>query len=87
MLLLNTDTELASDAVAQMASALSQAQAGIAGVASKMLSSAHAGIIDAVGTVMPTWGAPGNKPGGISGEVHLTALPADSLEVLFGCFF
>ncbi|MHB0867599.1 MAG: glycosyltransferase family 2 protein [Thermoleophilia bacterium] len=61
VLLLNTDTQLAPDAVALMTDALSQSDSRIAGVAPKMLSSAHAGIIDAVGTVMPTWGAPFNR--------------------------
>ena len=61
VLLLNTDAVLAPAALEQMAQALAAAAPDVAGVAPKMMSSAHAGIIDAVGTVTPKSGAPFNR--------------------------
>ncbi len=61
VLLLNTDAVLRPEALARMAAALEAAGRGCAGVAPKMMSSAHPGIIDAAGTVMPRHGAPFNR--------------------------
>lgn len=61
VLLLNTDAMLTPDAARIMAQALDEAGDDIAGVAPKMMSSTHEGIIDAIGTVMPRWGAPYNR--------------------------
>jgi len=61
VLLLNTDAVLTPGALASMAAALTAASPEVAGVAPKMMSSSHDGIIDAVGTVMPPDGAPFNR--------------------------
>lgn len=61
ILLLNTDAVLAPGALKKMEAALEAAGDSCAGVAPKMMSSAHAGIIDAIGTVMPKNGAPFNR--------------------------
>ncbi|MFA5802763.1 MAG: glycosyltransferase family 2 protein [Thermoleophilia bacterium] len=61
VLLLNTDAVLTPGALVVMQSALEAAGADCAGIAPKMMSSAHEGVIDAVGTVMPTSGASFNR--------------------------
>ncbi len=61
VLLLNTDAVLAPGALELMTAALQSAPEDVAGIAPKMMSSAHAGIIDAVGTVTPRNGAPFNR--------------------------
>lgn len=61
VLLLNTDAVLAPGALTEMLRALEAAAPDVAGVAPKMMSSQHPGIIDAIGTVMPPWGAPFNR--------------------------
>ncbi len=61
VLMLNTDAVLTPGALEAMTSALDAAGDDCAGVAPKMMSSAHEGIIDAVGTVMPRSGAGFNR--------------------------
>ncbi|MCL4472804.1 MAG: glycosyltransferase [Actinobacteria bacterium] len=61
VLMLNTDAVLTPGALETMAAALDSADDDCAGVAPKMMSSAHEGIIDAVGTVMPRNGAGFNR--------------------------
>ncbi len=61
VLLLNTDAVLTPGALGTMVSALEAADSNCAGVAPKMMSSAHEGVIDAIGTVMPPNGAGFNR--------------------------
>lgn len=61
VLLLNTDAVLTPGSLAAMVETLAAAGPEVAGVAPKMMSSAHEGIIDAVGTVMPPDGASFNR--------------------------
>ncbi len=61
VLLLNTDAVLAPGALEEMIRVLGDAGDCVAGVAPKMMSSAYPGLIDAIGTVMPRWGAPFNR--------------------------
>lgn len=61
VLMLNTDAVLESGALASMVAALEEAGEDCAGVAPKMMLSAHENIIDAVGTVMPPDGASFNR--------------------------
>lgn len=82
VLLLNTDAVLAPGALKEMIAALDSAGDGCAGVAPKMMSSAHEGIIDAVGTVMPPDGASYNR--GI-GQCDLGQY--DRAEEVFGVCF
>ena len=82
VLLLNTDTVLAPGALAAMAAALEKGGGDCAGVAPKMMSSSHEGIIDAVGTVMPPDGASFTR--GI-GQCDLGQYDRDE-EVLGVCF-
>lgn len=82
VLLLNTDTVLAPGALAAMTAALEKGGGDCAGVAPKMMSSAHEGVIDAVGTVMPPDGASFNR--GI-GQCDLGQY--DRAEEVFGVCF
>ena len=61
VLLLNTDAILTAGALELMINALESAGEDCAGVAPKMMSSSHEGIIDAIGTVMPPTGASFNR--------------------------
>lgn len=61
VLLLNTDAVLTPGALDEMARSLEKAGPRVAGVAPKMMSSSHEGILDAIGTVMPPTGAPFNR--------------------------
>jgi len=61
VLMLNTDAVLTPGSLGIMEKALGDAGDEVAGVAPKMMSSSHEGIIDAVGTVMPRWGASYNR--------------------------
>jgi len=61
VLLLNTDAVLTPGALETMKSAIEAAGPDCAGIAPKMMSSAHEGVIDAVGTVMPPNGASFNR--------------------------
>ncbi|MBE0428406.1 MAG: glycosyltransferase family 2 protein [Thermoleophilia bacterium] len=61
VLMLNTDAVLTGQALIKMAEALGDAGDGVAGVAPKMMSSAHEGVIDAIGIVMPPTGASFNR--------------------------
>ncbi len=61
ILMLNTDAVLAPEALEKMVTALAKAPGDVAGVAPKMMSSSHEGVIDAVGTVMPPTGASFNR--------------------------
>lgn len=61
VLMLNTDAVLAKGALARMVTALEGAGEDVAGVAPKMMSSSHEGIIDAVGIVLPRTGAAFNR--------------------------
>lgn len=60
-LMLNTDALLTPGALESMVKTLGDAGDSVAGVAPKMMSSSHAGVIDAIGTVMPRWGASFNR--------------------------
>lgn len=82
VLLLNTDAILAPGALKEMIAALDAAGGDCAGVAPKMMSSAHEGIIDAIGTVMPPDGASYNR--GI-GQCDLGQY--DRVEEVFGVCF
>ena len=61
VLMLNTDAVLTPEALKEMMRVLGDAGDKVAGVAPKMMSSAYPGLIDAIGTVMPRWGAPFNR--------------------------
>ncbi|RJQ43036.1 MAG: glycosyltransferase family 2 protein [Gaiellales bacterium] len=61
VLMLNTDAVLEPGALAAMVDALEAAGGDCAGVAPKMMLSAHENVIDAVGTVMPPDGASFNR--------------------------
>ncbi len=61
VLMLNTDAVLTGGALETMVSALETAGDDCAGVAPKMMSSSHPGIIDAVGIVVPPSGDPFNR--------------------------
>ncbi|MHB9111992.1 MAG: glycosyltransferase family 2 protein [Thermoleophilia bacterium] len=61
VLMLNTDALLTEGALARMVAALDGAGEDVAGVAPKMMSSSHEGIIDAVGIVLPATGAAFNR--------------------------
>lgn len=61
VLTLNTDAVLTEGALAKLVAALEQAGADVAGVAPKMMSSSHPGIIDAIGIVIPPSGAAFNR--------------------------
>jgi hypothetical protein len=82
ILLLNTDAVLTPGALESMESALQAAGPDCAGIAPKMMSSAHEGFIDAVGTVMPASGASFNR--GI-GQCDLGQY--DHREEVFGTCF
>jgi GT2 family glycosyltransferase len=81
-LLLNTDAILTDTAVSRMVNALEAAGDDCAGVAPKMMSSVHKGVIDAIGTVMPRDGASFNR--GI-GQCDLGQY--DQAEEVFGTCF
>ena len=61
LLMLNTDAVLTPGSLELMKAGLDEAGPDCAGVAPKMMSSAHPGIIDAVGTIMPKNGASFNR--------------------------
>jgi GT2 family glycosyltransferase len=61
VLMLNTDAVLTPGALTAMVHALEAAGESCAGVAPKMMSSAHSGLIDAVGIVVPPTGDPFNR--------------------------
>jgi hypothetical protein len=61
VLLLNTDAVLAKGALELMSRKLYESPPDVAGIAPKMMSSSYAGIIDAIGTVMPPSGASFNR--------------------------
>ena len=61
VLMLNTDAVLAEGALARMVAVLENASEDVAGVAPKMMSSSHEGIIDAIGIVLPPTGAAFNR--------------------------
>lgn len=61
VLMLNTDAVLEPGALAAMVTALEAAGETCAGIAPKMMLSAHDNIIDAIGTVMPPGGASFNR--------------------------
>ncbi len=61
VLMLNTDAVLKPGALSLMIEALEAEPPDCAGVAPKMMSSSHEGIIDAIGTVMPRNGASYNR--------------------------
>lgn len=61
VLMLNTDAILAEGALAKMVAALESASDDVAGVAPKMMSSSHEGVIDAIGIVVPPTGAAFNR--------------------------
>ncbi len=82
VMLLNTDAVLTPGALEAMARALDEAGERCAGVAPKMMSSSHEGIIDAIGTVMPPDGASFNR--GI-GQCDLGQY--DAREEVFGVCF
>ncbi|MHB1326127.1 MAG: glycosyltransferase family 2 protein [Thermoleophilia bacterium] len=82
VLLLNTDAILTDTALSRMVDALEVAGDDYAGVAPKMMSSAHKGVIDAIGTVMPRDGASFNR--GI-GQCDLGQY--DQAEEVFGTCF
>ena len=81
-LLLNTDAILTDTALSHMVDALEAAGDDCAGVAPKMMSSVHKGVIDAIGTVMPRDGASFNR--GI-GQCDLGQY--DQAEEVFGTCF
>lgn len=82
VLMLNTDALLGAGALDAMLAALEGAGSDCAGVAPMMLSSAHEGVIDAIGTVMPPDGASFNR--GI-GQCDLGQF--DRPEEVFGVCF
>lgn len=82
VLLLNPDATLEHGALERMRDALEQSGEDVAGVAPKMMSSTHAGVIDAIGTVMPPSGASFNR--GI-GQCDLGQY--DRSEEVFGACF
>lgn len=61
VLLLNPDAVLAPGSLARMAADLQAAGRDVAGIAPKMMSSSHEGVIDAVGIVVPPDGAAFNR--------------------------
>lgn len=61
VLMLNTDAVLTRGSLASMAASLESAGENVAGVAPKMMSSSHGGVIDAVGIVIPPTGAAFNR--------------------------
>lgn len=82
VLLLNPDTILKPGSLKLMRQALESAGEDVAGVAPKMMSSSHPGVIDAIGTVMPPDGASFNR--GI-GQCDLGQY--DRSEEVFGACF
>ncbi|MBI5870209.1 MAG: glycosyltransferase family 2 protein [Actinobacteria bacterium] len=61
VLMLNTDAVLMEGSLARMVAALESAGKDVAGIAPKMMSSSHEGIIDAIGIVLPPTGAAFNR--------------------------
>lgn len=61
VLMLNTDAVLMEGALARMVAALESAGTDVAGIAPKMMSCSHEGIIDAIGIVLPPTGAAFNR--------------------------
>ncbi len=59
--LLNTDAVLTPGSLEEMLRVMGDAGDSVAGVAPKMMSSSHPGVIDAIGTIMPRNGAPFNR--------------------------
>jgi len=82
VLLLNTDAILTDTAISLMVDALEEAGDTCAGIAPKMMSSIHEGVIDAIGTIMPPDGASFNR--GI-GQCDLGQY--DQIEEVFGTCF
>lgn len=82
VLMLNTDAVLEQGSLAAMLETMKEAGDSCAGVAPKMMLSAHANIIDAVGTVMPPDGASFNR--GI-GQCDLGQY--DGTDEIFGVCF
>ncbi|MHB8793711.1 MAG: glycosyltransferase family 2 protein [Thermoleophilia bacterium] len=82
VLMLNTDAVLEEGALGRMVAALENAAEDVAGIAPKMMSSSHEGIIDAIGIVLPPTGAAFNR--GI-GQCDLGQY--DSVEEVAGVCF
>ena len=61
VLMLNTDAVLTAGSLSRLVEAMDEAGADTAGIAPKMMSSAHKGVIDGIGIIVPPSGAAFNR--------------------------